>query len=379
MRAYFDHAATSPPPEIAGREAQAPAPWGNPSSIHAEGRAARRALESAREGVAAALGVEPDEVIFTASGTESDNLALRGIAWSRTGRPHVVVSGIEHEAVHRTARFLHARGDADVEIVPPAPDGVVPAEAVSSRLRPDTALVSVMAVNNEIGTIQPLEAVGQACAALGIPLHVDAVQAPGRIPARPAAWGATLATYSAHKVGGPKGCGILVARRGLKLQGALTGGEQEWGLRPGTENVQAAVLGAEALCRALAEQAERARHLDALGRLLEEGLRSGGIGGVTVHGAGAPRAPGIVGAAFAGCPAAALVQSLDLAGFAVSSGSACSSGSVRPSRVLEAMGLPEAECRSSVRFSFGIGNRAEEVERLLAVLPGIVARIREHA
>lgn len=372
MRAYFDHAATTPLGQAARAALAREEPFGNASSVHAEGRAARAALDEARVALADALGVMDDEIVYTASGTESDNLALRGVAWLHPA-PHLVVSGIEHEAVHRTARFLEAKGMARISWIAPGTDGVVPAEAVEAALRADTVLVSLMAVNNETGTCQPLRAVGAACARRGIPLHVDAVQAPGRIPVDVSGWGAALTTLSAHKAGGPKGCGVLVVRRGMKLQPALTGGEQEAGLRPGTENVAAIVAGSAGLIEAMRAQPQRSVPLERLGERLEAGL--GRLAG-RVHGSGAPRAPGIVNVAFDGCDAVTLVQALDLAGFAVSSGSACSSGSVRPSRVLEAMGLPQAQCRSSIRLSLGEGNDEAEIDRFLLVLPGVLERLR---
>ena len=373
-RAYLDHAATSPLGEAAAAALARALPFGNASSVHAEGRAARAVLDEARERMAAAAGVHADEIVFTGSGTEADNLALRGVAWAARGRPHLVISGIEHEAVRRTARFLASRGDADVTEVAPGMDGVVDAEAVAGAIRSDTRLVSVMAVNNEVGTIQPLAAIGAACVSRGVLLHVDAVQAPGRVALDLASWGAGLASLSAHKAGGPKGLGVLVARRGVKLAPALTGGEQEGGLRPGTENAGLALAGAVALEEALGRMREAAAFLADLGRRLERGLLA--LPGVTIHGATAARAPGFVSAAFAGCEAITLVHALDLAGFAVSSGSACSSGSVKPSHVLAAMGLPAEACRSSLRFSLGPGNDASEIDALLAALPGILARSR---
>jgi cysteine desulfurase len=369
-RAYFDHAATSPPGDAVRSILAGAHPFGNPSGVHAESRAARAVLDDARSRVAAALGVDDDEVIFAGSGTEACNMAVRGRAWAAGGRAHHVVSAVEHEAVHRTARWLGDRG-ADVAFVPPGPDGSVDAGRMAAAIRDDTALVALMAVNNEVGSLQPVAEVGAACAARGVPFFVDAVQATGRVPLDVAGWNAALAAVSPHKVGGPKGTGVLVARRGLKLQPALTGGEQESGLRPGTENVVLALAGAAAVAEAVRTLPERSARLGELTRRLESGLAAIGV---PVH--GGARAPGFVNAAFAGCDAATLVPALDLAGFAVSSGSACSSGSVRPSRVLEAMGLDEATCRASVRFSLAPSNTEDEIDALLRALPDVVARAR---
>ncbi len=347
---------------------------GNASSVHAEGRAARALMDAARARVAQHLGVSDDEVIFTASGTESDNLAIRGVIWASPEPRHVVISGIEHEAVRRTARWLEARGIAAVTVVPPASDGVVRGDEMLAACRPGTSLVSLMAVNNEIGTVQEVEHVGAGCRDRGITLHCDAVQALGRLDLAPLARAAPLLTLSPHKAGGPTGVGVLAVRRGLKLDPPMTGGEQESGLRPGTESAPLAAGAAAAIAIACETRGESTAELGRLGARLEEGLSS--LEGVVIHGRSAQRVPGFVNAAFDGCDAVALVQALDLAGFAVSSGSACSSGSVRPSAVLEAMGLPPALCRSSVRFSLGAGNDAAQVEALLAALPSLLARLR---
>jgi cysteine desulfurase len=379
-RTYLDHAATSPL-TTAAREAMQralDAARGNPSSLHREGQAARAVVEEARSEVAEALGVAADEVVFTGSGTEADNLALRGTLWlaDRTGRPHLVTSAVEHEAVLRTARWLERRGDAEVTVVAPRPDGVVDAAALVRALRPGTRLVSLMMVNNETGAIQPVEEVGRACRDRGVTFHVDAVQALGRLPVRTADLPADLLTLSAHKVGGPAGCGVLCVRRGLKLQPVLTGGGQESGLRPGTENAAVIAGAARAIALAARGQEERAAGLRALTLRLEAGLLA--LPDVAINGSREGRAPGIVNASFEGAEATALLHALDLAGHATSTGSACAAGSAAPSHVLQAMGLPDGRVRSALRLSLGPDTSAAEIDGLLEALPGILASTRTH-
>lgn len=374
VRAYFDHAATSPLTARARATLlEALDVPGNASSVHGEGRRARAIVEDARHLVAGALDVHDDEIVFTGSGTEANNLALRGTCWAAGARPRIVTTAIEHESVRRTLRWLGARGQADVTFVAPGSDGVVDAGRVLDACRPGTALACVMAVNNEVGTIQPVEEIGRACRERGIAFHVDAVQALGRIPISPAGLPADLLTLSAHKVGGPQGCGVLFVRRSLKLQPALTGGEQESGLRPGTENAAAIAASARAIADAVEQRPRRAERLRGLTDRLERGLRA--IPGFRLNGSRGSRAPGFTNMSLGGADGATLMQALDLAGFAVSTGSACTSGSLAPSHVLQEMGLGEGEARSAVRVSLGAENTEEEMDRLLAALPAILARI----
>ena len=321
-RAYFDHAATSPLTDGA-RQAwlEALDVLGNASSVHREGQRARAVVEDARHVVARALDVHDDEIVLTGSGTEANNLALRGTCWIAEGRPHVVTTAIEHESVRRTLRWLDKREHADVSIVSPSPEGIVDADRVMAACRPGTALVSVMFVNNEVGTIQPVEEIGRACRERGIAFHVDAVQALGRIAVRPAETAADLLTLSAHKVGGPQGCGVLYVRRSVKLQPALTGGEQESGLRPGTEPVAVIAAAASAIADALATLTVRSEHLGRLTGRLERGLAA--LPRMRLNGSPARRAPGFTNASFGEIDGPTLMQALDLAGFAVSTGSAC--------------------------------------------------------
>lgn len=378
-RAYLDNAATTPltPTVRSAMEPFLGERFGNPSSTHLEGQLARAAIEEAREEVAAALGVGPREVVFTGSGTEADNLAIRGIAWASTGvePPRVVTSGIEHDAVWRTARWLEARGEIRLTVVPPEADGRVDAGRLLDAVGADTALVSLMWVNNETGVRQPVEEVGEALAGTGTAFHVDGVQALGRVDPVLGNLAADLVTFSAHKVGGPKGCGVLVVRHGVKLQPVLTGGAQEDGLRAGTECVPVVVGGARALADAARGGATRVARLTALTALLEDGLA--GLAGARMRGGTAPRAPGITSLGLAGTPASALVQALDVRGFAVSAGSACTSGSTKPSRILAQMGLSDAEAGSTVRVSLGAGTTDEEVRAFLGALPEVLDAVRE--
>ena len=369
-RIHLDHAATSPLlPEVA----EAMQPWlepgrvANASSVHAAGRRARAALDEAREEAAEALSVHPDEVLFTASGTEADNLAIRGLIWAAEGRPHAVTTAVEHEAVLRTLRWLEARGEVELSVLPCEPNGAVDPERLADAVREDTALVSVMAVNNETGVLQPVA----AAAGRGAPVHCDAVQAPGRVPVPVEP---ELLSLSAHKLGGPVGTGLLVLRRGLKLQPVLTGGGQEEGLRPGTESVAGAVGAARALRLAVRRREENAGRLRRLEDRLLRGIRA--LEGLALHGEGAERAPGLLNLGLGGADGAAVQQALDLSGFATSTGSACSSGSTRPSAVLTAMGLPPEQARSALRVSLGPGNDEGDVDAFLEALSRVLDSAR---
>ena len=278
---------------------------GNASSVHFEGQRARAVIEDARSLVASSLGVSDDEIIFTGSGTESDNLALRGRVWAAADelpggtRPHLLTSAIEHQAVRRSARWLAAKGHAELGVIAPTPEGLVSAADVLAAIRPgQTALVSIQAVNNELGTLQPIDALAEGCLARGVTFHTDAVQALGRVPVRALTRAADLVTFSAHKVGGPAGVGVLVVRRGLKLQPALTGGEQESGLRPGTENVALIAAAARAIADAVADEPLRATHLRGLWARLEEGLLA--LPGARLNGHPTQRAPGFTNISFDG-------------------------------------------------------------------------------
>lgn len=382
-RIYLDNNATTPlAPEVVEVMARHLAEtWGNPSSVHAAGRAARRALDEARESVAELLGARPREVVFTGSGTEADNLGVVGsyLALREKGR-HLVVSAVEHAAVLGAARFCERELGAEVTFVAPNREGVVEAEAVAAALRDDTVLVALMAANNETGARMPLEAVGALCRERGVRLFTDAVQAVGRLPVRFDAWPVDVLAFSAHKFHGPKGAGALLVRRGVRLHPLVRGGGQERGLRPGTESVPYAVGLATALRLAVEGLPEMTTRVAALRDRLEAGLAER-VPGFVVNGPSRPedRVPNTLNASFPGAEAEGLLIGLDRAGVAASTGSACASGAVEPSHVLTAMGLPRDALASSLRLSLSRRTTDAEIERVLEVLPGLVAGLRAAA
>jgi cysteine desulfurase len=372
---YLDHNATTP---LDPRVLEAMLPWlagrcGNPSSVHAAGRAAHAAVETAREQVAALVGARPPEVVFTASGTEANNAVVFGVAELAGHRGRILLSPLEHPSVRRAAERAAARGMA-IDSIDPSPDGVVPAEAVIAALRDDTRLVAMMLANNELGTVQPVAEVAAACRARGIPLLCDAVQAAGKIPVAVGELGADFVVLGAHKFHGPLGAAALRVRSGVELPPFLVGGGQERRRRASTPNVPAVAGFGRAAELAAAELPARTRHLAALRDRFEAG--QGAIGGATVHGLGAPRLPNTSHVAFAGVEGEPLAIRLDLAGFAVSTGSACASGAVEPSAALLAMGVPRAEALASLRVSVGMTTTAGEIDRFLAALGREVAALR---
>jgi cysteine desulfurase len=375
---YFDHNATTPlDPRV--REAMLPwlgERWGNPSSAHRFGQAARNAVEEAREKVAALVGGRPQEIVFTASGTEANNAVLFDVAKRPApggGSGHLVISRLEHPSIRESAARLEAAGTRVTRLAP-GPDGVVPAEAGVASMGDDTVLVCLMLANNELGTLQPVQAVAAACRERGIPVLTDAVQAVGKIPVSVGELGVDFLTLGAHKFGGPLGAAALWVKKGVALDGYLVGGSQERHRRAGTENVPAIVGLGEAAALARAEIAERGAHLAALRDRFERGLSQ--IPGAIVHGAGAPRLPNTSNVALPGVDAQSLLIRLDLAGYAVSTGAACASGVVEPSQTLLALGLSAAEALSTLRVSFGPSNRADEVDGFLAVLAAEAAALR---
>lgn len=366
---YLDHAATTP---LDARVAEAmrvvlESVWGNPSSLHRTGQRARQTIDAARDQVAALWQCHPREVIFTGSATEGDNMALRGLAWANQHRGrHLVVSSIEHEAVLNTARQLEQQG-FEITQVDPNPGGVVEAEAVLAACRPDTTAVSVMWVNNELGTIAPIAQLGAALRERKVYFHSDITQAVAHLPIDFTALPVDIATCSAHKFYGPKGTGINYIRFGTPIWPLLTGGSHEFTLRASTENIPGIVGTAKALDLITQEREKHEAHCAASQKVLLNGLAHPDI---HLNGDPAHKVPGICNLRFAGIEAETLLLKLDLAGVAVSSGSACSSGSVEPSHVLTVMGLPLTEALSSLRFSFGWGNTLEEVQTA-------VVRVRE--
>jgi cysteine desulfurase len=377
---YFDHNSTTPlRPEV--WEAMSPflmGAFGNASSLHREGLHARDAVEEARASVAQLLGTTADEIVLMSGGTEADQLAILGVAAARQhlGR-HIITSHIEHPAVLGSCQYLEQQGFR-ITRLPVTAAGVVSPDALASALTDETILVTLMHANNEVGTIQPI----QECAALarsrGIVMHTDAVQSVGKLPTRVEDLGVDLLSLSGHKIYGPKGSGALYVRRGVALAPIITGGPQERGFRGGTEPVAALVgLGVAARLAEIDMQAEMP-HVAALRDHLEQGVLRA-IPDVVVNGVGAARVPTTTNLSFRGVDGQSLLVALDLKGIAVSTGSACSSGSLEPSHVLIAMGLPPEWLRGALRFSLGRGNTREEVDVLLRMLPPIIMRLRLHA
>lgn len=379
-RIYLDHAATTPMRDEV-RAAMAPylsERFGNPSSVHARGREASRALEDARQRVAETLGAASEEIRFVRGGTESDNLAVLGRADAvrREGRrPLIGVSAVEHRAVLESAEASEEDG-GEVVRIPVHPDGQLDVEALEACLERSPALVSVMWVNNEVGLRLPVEEVARRCRQAGVPFHTDAVQAVGKVPVRVDEVPVDLLTVTGHKIYGPKGTGVLFVRDGVEVRPRVFGGGQESGIRPGTEDVAGAVGMAEALGLAVRDREEEARRLAGLRDELEERLRSA-LPGLRIHGAEAPRAPHILNVGVPGVELESLLVGLDVAGLEVSSGSACSSGAVRASHVLRALYGDEAEEVAPIRYSLGRRTEEEQVRRAAEVTIRTVRRIRD--
>jgi cysteine desulfurase len=379
---YLDNAATTPVrPEVLeamlpylGRDA-----FGNPSSAHRFGRAARAGVEQARRAIAAALGgdVEPGQVIFTSGGTEADNLAVIGSALAardRGGPFRVAVSAVEHKAVLAAAHAV-ARLGGEAIILPVDGAGVVTEAALEQALARGMAVVSVMWVNNEVGTVQPVARLAARCREAGVPFHVDAVQAFGKIAVSLRDVPCTFLTISGHKIGAPKGIGALIVRDRHAVEAIIHGGGQQFGIRPGTENVPGIVGLGTAAELAAREQEEFATRVGALRDELERRVPAV-VSDACVNAAHAPRAPHVSSISIPGTDSEALLMHLDLAGIACSSGSACSTGAVEPSHVLTAMGVPRELGVAALRFSFGKDNTVEDVDTLIGALPKIVDKVR---
>ncbi|MFP5352407.1 MAG: cysteine desulfurase family protein [Actinomycetota bacterium] len=376
---YLDHAATTPVLEEVTdltirilRE-----DFGNPSSVHGYGRRAKELVEDARDRLAAAIGARADEIVFTGGGTEADNLALTGAAAKLRGNgDHIVVSSFEHHAVLDAAAALERYG-FQVSRAPVGSDGIVDPATVASLVRPSTILVSVMAVNNEIGTVQDIASITAAVRAANANtvVHTDAVQALGNIPVDVHAWGVDLAAFAAHKLGGPKGVGALFVRSGIAIEPLLRGGGQERGLRSGTLNVPGIAgfgLAAEVAAKEVDEKIERLR---AMRDRLLEGLRRA-VPDVVVNGDLERRVAGNLNVCIPGTEGETLLLLLDRAGIACSSGSACASGALDPSHVLLAIGTPKKLAKGSLRFSLGRSSVEEDVDAVLAALPGVISQAR---
>lgn len=381
MRVYLDYNATTP---VAPAVIEAMLPFlgenfGNAGSVHTPGQRARAAVDNARESVAALIGAEPSEIVFTSGGTEADNLALFGsVAASTKPRKHVITTAIEHHAILHTCEDLKRQG-IDVTVVPvsqsPGSQGIVDPEAIRRALRPETVLISVMHANNELGVIQPIEEIGRIATEAGVHFHCDAVQSAAKVPLGVDQLGVDLLSISAHKFCGPKGVGALYVRSGTPLAPRFFGGHAERGRRPGTENVPGIVgigKAAELARNLLAEDSVRIGALrDRLEAALLERVPAARINGDRAH-----RVPNTTNISFPGAGGEALLISLDLRGIACSTGAACSSGSTEPSHVLLAAGLSRDDARSSLRFSLGRATTSDEIDYAISVIPSVVERIR---
>jgi len=379
-RVYLDHNATTPVrPEAL--EAMLPflqGCFGNPSSPHTMGQEARAAVEKARAQVAGLAGARPEEIVFTSCGSEAGALAVIGAAQrafdlSSGRRRHVVASAIEHAAVREALGVLRARGFETTEL-PVDSTGKVSVDAVREAIGPSTVLVSVMHANNEVGTIEPIREIAEACRERGVLFHTDAVQSAGKIPVDASGWGIDLLSLSGHKLGAPKGVGALFVARGVRLT-PLICGHQEKSRRGGTENVASIAAFGAACERAAAELEEASRGLLSLRRRLEQGCLA--VGGCRVNGHPTDRLPGTCHVSFDGLDGFQLLVALDLEGICVSSGPACSAGAAEPSHVLRAMGVEPGPAAGSLRISLGRGSTEAEVARFLEVLPGAVGRLRK--
>lgn len=376
MHVYLDHNATTPldPAVIETTVAVLRGEFGNASSVHTFGQTAKSRLDVARAAVADLIGGRPQEIIFTSGGTEADNLALRGVAEAAGARRQLVASAIEHEAVLNTLKALGRRGWTTT-LLPVDASGIVPPETLEAALSPDTALVSIMHANNEIGTIQPIAELAAIAHAQGALFHTDAVQSIGKIPVDVERLGVDLLSLSAHKFNGPQGAGALWVRRGRRLVAATTGGGQERRRRAGTENVPA-IAGLGAAARIARARLEAGPGDTAVLRdRLEAGILAG-VPGTVVNGDPVRRVPNTTNISFDRVEAESLLIALDLEGVAVSTGSACSSGTLEPSHVLRAMGFPPHRTQNSIRFSLGLGNTTGQIDHVVDVMPRVVERLR---
>jgi cysteine desulfurase len=378
MRVYFDYNATTPlatevRDAIVGAMDEV---YGNASSVHHFGQQAKAAIDDARSSVAALINADASEIVFTSGGTESDNFAIRGVAEAiePTGRRHLIASAIEHEAVLNTLKALARRG-WHTTLLPVEQSGIVSPDRLREAMTKETALVSVMHANNEIGTVQPIAELAGIAHAGGALMHTDAVQSVGKIRVDVRELGVDLLSLSAHKFNGPKGTGALWIKRGTRMVPTMTGGKHERNRRAGTENVPAIVglgVGARLAAKKLTSEADR---VAGLRDRLEEGILQS-VSGTAINGVRSPRVPNTTNISFDRVEAESLLIALDLEGIAVSTGSACSSGTLEPSHVLRAMGLPAHRTQNSLRFSLGSLSTAEEVERVIEVLPRLVEKLR---
>ncbi len=378
-RVYLDHNATTPV-EPEALDAMLPyfsGDYGNASSIHSFGQRSRSAVETAREQVAALIEARPQEIVFTSGGTEADNHAIFGIAATAKVPAHIVTTAIEHEAVLNTCQALEKRG-VSVTYLGVDGDGRIDLLALRENLKvhPETALITVMHANNELGTVQPLDEIGRIASEADVYFHTDAVQSAGKIPIDVNLLKLDLLSLSGHKLYAPKGIGALYVRGGTRLRQLLYGGHHQRGFRPGTENVAGIVGLGKAAQIAKASLADDAKRVSALRDALERTLLQR-VPDARANGAGARRTPNTTNITFPGIEGEALVIALDLKGLACSTGAACSSGAVEPSHVLTAIGLPADEARASLRFSLGRHTTAADIDFALRVIPAAVAQLRE--
>jgi len=374
---YLDHNATTP---LSGEVLEAMMPYfkqsfGNASSFYEPARTARAALEKARGTIAAAIGASPEEIVFTASGTESDNLALRGVCRAFQGKDlHIITSPVEHHAVLKTCEDLQGTG-VRITQVPVDNSGCVDPADVAGNITPDTVIISIMCANNETGVIQPIQAISEIAREKGIIFHTDAVQAFGKMSVHVDELGVDLMTISAHKIYGPKGVGALYIRKGTNISPIITGGSQESARRAGTENIPAIAGFAKAVEMAVEHLDEAGRHMTVLRDTFENQIMER-IDNVTINGQGAPRIPNTSSMSFASIDGESILLHLDLLGVCASTGSACATGSPEPSHVLTAMGLSHVEAQGTIRFSLGKDTTLQDIDRLCEVMPGIVSRLR---
>ncbi|UCF30694.1 MAG: cysteine desulfurase [bacterium] len=375
QRIFLDHNATTPiRTEV--REKMLPflgELFGNPSSAHSFGQEVKVHLDEARQRIADQLGASVNEIIFTSGGTESDNAALKGVALA-AGSGHIVTTVIEHPAVMQSASYLAKKG-FDVTYVEVDSGGVVDPEDVRRAIRPDTIIVSVMHLNNEVGVIQPIEEISMITREAGVPLHTDAVQSFGKLPTKVDDLGVDLISVAAHKIYGPKGIGVLYVRKGTRIDPLIIGGAQEKRRRSGTENVIGIVGFGEAIRLAEVEREQVFQNLEGLRKRFVDGLVER-IPQITINGDPERTFPSTISASVARVEGESLLLSLDMEGIAVSTGSACSSGSLEPSHVLVAMGIDTVLAQGTLRFSMGRGTTGEDVDRVLEVFPPVVERLR---
>ncbi|MCC6154377.1 MAG: cysteine desulfurase [Candidatus Hydrogenedentes bacterium] len=373
---YLDHSATTPVrPEVF--DAMLPylcETFGNPGSIHRFGREARRAIDDARDQVAALINADPREIILTSGGTESDNMAVRGAIAAQPNHRHLIVSSVEHHAVLHPAEYVHRHDAAELTTLGVDPVGRIHLDDLSTAITEHTALVSVMHGNNETGTIQPVDKIAELCIARGVLYHCDTVQSIGKVPIDVSRWPVSILAISGHKIGAPKGVGACYVRNGVKIEAQQVGGGQERERRAGTENVAGIVALGKACELARLELSETGKRITALRDQLEHGILEN-VPGAYVNGSRDYRLPHIVNIGFPGVDGESLVLAFDSAGIAVSSGAACTAGSLDPSHVLLAMGVSYEKAQSAIRFSLGRDTTVQQISYLIDLVPALVARV----